>query len=157
MVRFLTQKSHSALVLDDDRAAPTRGAFVHAFELARGQRVILDRDRQPPDCRVDRWALWNGPRAQYVTDLQAEVEMQCGRVVELDDEARHVFRAVHRPETTSVRGFESRRLASPSEHRRTNRGRSLGWEVTMRLRRLRALVMVSAIDRPRRDGVATVS
>jgi hypothetical protein len=65
-------------------AAPRVG--VHALELTRLQGVVLDRHGQPPDRRVERGALGHGPGAQHRASLDAQIEVQCGRVVKLDDE-----------------------------------------------------------------------
>jgi hypothetical protein len=51
--------------------------------------MILDRDGEPSHRRVQRRPLRDGPGAQRLTPLEPQIEMQGGRVVKLDDEARH--------------------------------------------------------------------
>jgi hypothetical protein len=48
--------------------------------------MILDRDREPLDGRVERGALRHGPRLQHLIDLETEVVMKLGGPVLLDDE-----------------------------------------------------------------------
>jgi hypothetical protein len=50
--------------------------------------MIVDRDRQSPDARVERRSFGHRPRPQHVTGLQAEVGVQRRRVMQLHDEAR---------------------------------------------------------------------
>jgi hypothetical protein len=49
--------------------------------------MVLDRDRKPPDPRVKRWPLGHRPRTQHIARLQAKVEVQGRRVVQLHDKA----------------------------------------------------------------------
>src|SRR5580700_3763441 len=51
--------------------------------------MVLDRHGQSARRGVERRALWHRPRAQHVADLEAEVEVQRGRIVKLYDKARH--------------------------------------------------------------------
>ena len=62
---------------------------MHALELARFQGMVLDRHGQSPRRGVERRALRHRPRAQHVADLEAQVEVQRGRIVKLNDKARH--------------------------------------------------------------------
>jgi hypothetical protein len=63
--------------------------------MASRQQMIVDRDRESPDTRVERRPFGHRPRPQHVTGLQAEVEVQRRRVMQLHNEARpadHVTR-----------------------------------------------------------------
>src|SRR5919206_1455627 len=83
------QRRVLALVPDDHRAAAARLAGVHALELALLQGVVLDRHGEPALGGVERRPLRHRPRAQHAAHLEAQVEVQRGRVVLLDDEPRH--------------------------------------------------------------------
>src|SRR6266567_1299421 len=75
------------LVPDDHRATSARLALMHALELTRRQGMVFHRHGQPPHTRIERRSLGHRPRAQYPACLQAEVEVQRRRVMQLDDEA----------------------------------------------------------------------
>ena|SRR5580704_15072944 len=77
-----------ALVPDDYRAAAPPVIGVNALELACRQGVVLNRDGEPPDPRVEGGPLGYRPRTEDVARLQAEVEMQRRRVVQLHDKTR---------------------------------------------------------------------
>ena len=48
--------------------------------------VVVDLDRQSLDLRVQRRLLGHRPRREYAVDLEAQVIVQGGRLVQLDDE-----------------------------------------------------------------------
>jgi hypothetical protein len=77
-----------ALVPDDHRAAASPLALVHALELTGRQGVILNGDGQAPDRGIERGSLRHGPRAQHAAGLDAQIEVQPRRVVQLHDEPR---------------------------------------------------------------------
>src|SRR5258708_20554457 len=92
MTRFVAEDFGRALIPDDHCAAAARLSVVHALEVARFQRVILDWHGQPPQCRIKGRSLGNGPRAQDLADLDPEIEMQPRRVMNLHDKTgrRHL-------------------------------------------------------------------
>ena len=49
--------------------------------------MVLDVDRHPPLLWVQRWPAGDGPRHEDTTDLQAEVVVEAGGAMALDDEA----------------------------------------------------------------------
>src|SRR5690242_18012704 len=75
------------LVPDDHRATAAHLTLMHTLELTGRQGVVFHRHGQPADSRIERWPSRDRPRAQYVACLQAEVEVQRRRVMQLDDEA----------------------------------------------------------------------
>ena len=75
MTRFVAEDLGWALIPDDHRAAASRLSVVHALEVARLQRVVLDWHGQPAQSRIKGRSLRNGPRAQDLADLDAEIEM----------------------------------------------------------------------------------
>jgi hypothetical protein len=75
----------ASLIPDDHRAAAARVSLVHAFELAGRQLVILDRDRQAANGRIKRGPFRDGPGAQHLADLDAQVKVERGRIMQLDD------------------------------------------------------------------------
>src|SRR5258708_2503752 len=76
MTRFVAEDLGWALIPDDDRAAAARLSVVHALEVARLQRVVLDWHGRPAQCRIKGRSLGNGPRAQDLAGLDPEIEMQ---------------------------------------------------------------------------------
>ena len=88
MVGLPAQDLDRPLVPDDHRSATAALTLVHALELARRQGVVLDRHSQPPHGGIEGRPLRNGPGTEDATNLQAQIEVQAGRVVELDYEAR---------------------------------------------------------------------
>jgi len=77
---------------------------VNALEFAGRQGMILDRDGQPPDPRIERRSLGLRPRAQHVARLQPKIEVQRGGVVQLHNEARRFSHAPqYVPEDDAVR------------------------------------------------------
>src|ERR1019366_3062018 len=78
-----------ALIPDDHSAAAARLALVNALEVTRRDGVVLDRPRQPPDRGIEGRPLGHRPRAEHAADLEPQVEVQCGRVMQLHDEPRH--------------------------------------------------------------------
>jgi hypothetical protein len=87
VVAVVAQPFHRALVPDDHRAAAAPRALVHALELAGRERVVLDRDGEPPVGRIHGRALGDGPGPQHAALFEPQVEVQRRRVVLLDDEA----------------------------------------------------------------------
>jgi hypothetical protein len=87
VARLSTQHLGSSLVPDDHRTGSAHVILVHAFELASGHLVVVDRHREPADSRIERRALGHGPRAQHACIFDAEVEVERRRVVKLNDEA----------------------------------------------------------------------
>ena len=85
VTRFVAEDLGRALIPDDHRAAAARLSLVHALEVARLQRVVLDWHGQPAQCRIKGWPLGNGPRAQDLAGLDPEIEMQPCRVMKLHD------------------------------------------------------------------------
>ena len=75
-----------APVPDDDVAGAVLLGRDHALEVEVLDRVVLDVDGHPPDVGVERRALGHGPRHEDAVDLEAEVVVEPGRAVALDDE-----------------------------------------------------------------------
>jgi len=63
---------------------------VSARGVAVRQRMVRHLDGEAFLGRVQRRSLRHGPRAQHTVDLQPEVVVQRPRLVELDDESRHL-------------------------------------------------------------------
>ena len=94
MVGLPAQDLDRPLVPDDHRSTTAALSFVDALELARRQGVVLDWNSQPPHGGIEGWPLRDGPGAEDATNLQPQIEVQAGRVVELDYEA--LLRALRR-------------------------------------------------------------
>lgn len=73
------------------------------FELARRECVILDRDGQAPDSRVQRGPFGHCPRTQDLAHLDPHIEMQC----------RGVMQLYHEPRRCHVRTVQPLVLTSP--------------------------------------------
>jgi RTX calcium-binding nonapeptide repeat (4 copies) len=91
VARFVAQHVDGPLVPDDHRAGSAAVPLVDALEVARVEVVVLDGHRQPPNRGIERRTLRDRPRAQHVAELQAQVEVQRRRVVQLHDEAGHQY------------------------------------------------------------------
>ena len=79
-----------------------------ALERSVIQRMILDLDRQPLDRRVARRRLGHGPGFQHSVRLDAEIIMQPGRRMTLDQIAQTAFRP------PAFRPLRLRRFAEPA-------------------------------------------
>ena len=88
MARVVAGDLGGSLVPDDHGAAAPQLSFVHALELTGRQLVILDRDGQAAYRRIERRSLRDGPGAQHLAGLDAQVEVERGRVMQLHDESR---------------------------------------------------------------------
>src|ERR1700722_19672529 len=88
MSRLIPDDIGGALVPDDDGATASPVSLMNTLELARRHRMVLNRYGEPPDRGVERWPLGYRPGTQDVARLQAEIEMQRRRVVQLDDKSR---------------------------------------------------------------------
>ena len=82
-----------AAVPDLDGAAAVLALGDGALEVAVAERVVLDLDGEALVVRVERRAAGDGPGLEDAAELEAEVEMQAGGVVLLDDVAGAVGRA----------------------------------------------------------------
>src|SRR4051812_30400823 len=81
VVGLSAQDLDGPLVPDDHRSATAALTSWHAFELARRQGVVLDRDSQSPHGGIQGRPLRDGPGTEDATNLQAQIEVQAGRVV----------------------------------------------------------------------------
>src|SRR3954453_3862194 len=99
VTRRLLVEVERALVPDDDRPGAARGALVNALELACAQGMVIHRDRESPLRGIERRSLRHRPGAQRAADLEAQVEVQRRRIVQLDDEPGHavIVGRAHRP------------------------------------------------------------
>ena len=77
-----------AAVPQHDRAAAVLALGDRAFEVAVVERVVLDLDRQPLVGGVERRALGHRPGLEHAVVLEAEIVVQAGGGMLLDDEAR---------------------------------------------------------------------
>src|SRR5207249_3656580 len=89
VIGLLSMDLHRPLVPDDHGTGTACGLLVHALELTCGEREILDRHGETLDRGIERRALRHGPGTEYAADLESEVEVERGGVVELDDEPGH--------------------------------------------------------------------
>ena len=82
-----------APVPDDDVAGAVLLGRDDALEVEVLDRVVLDVDGHPADVRVEGQALGDGPGDEDARDLEAEVVVEAGGAVALDDEAARADRA----------------------------------------------------------------
>src|ERR1700733_8488670 len=73
-------------VPDDDRAATILALGDRALEIGIFQRMIFDRDGEALLPRVQAWAAGHSPALEDPVQREAEVVVQSGRIVFLDDE-----------------------------------------------------------------------
>ena len=73
-------------VPDDDVARPVLLRRDDPFEIEVFDGVVLDVDGHAPRLAVEAGALRDGPADEHALDLEAEVVVQPGRAVALDDE-----------------------------------------------------------------------
>ena len=73
-------------VPDDDVAGPVLLRRDDPFEIEVFDGVVLDVDGHAPGLAVEAGALRDGPADEHALDLEAEVVVQPGRAVALDDE-----------------------------------------------------------------------
>ena len=78
-VRDLRCRLPGALVPQHDRAGAVAG-LDRALEAAVLDRMVLDLDREPLVCRVERGPARDGPGLQHAIQFKPEVEVQpaCG-------------------------------------------------------------------------------
>jgi hypothetical protein len=81
------QQLERSLVPDDHGAGAAPLPAIHTLVFSRTPAVAPDRDGKPAHRRVQGRAFWNRPGAQLAVDLQTQIEVQCGGIVQLDDEA----------------------------------------------------------------------
>ena len=74
-------------------AAPASPGAVPPLELPGLEVVVLDRDGESPQRRVQRRSLRHRPGAEHAAELEPEIEVQRRGVVQLDDEPAHPSRA----------------------------------------------------------------
>ena len=88
MVRLIADDLSGALIPDDHRAGTACLPRADPFIVTRGQGVVLNRHRQPPDLGIQRRSLGNRPRPKNPADQDPEIEMQRRRVMKLYHKAR---------------------------------------------------------------------
>ena len=76
-----------APVPDDHVAGAVLLRRDHALEIEVLDRVVLDVDGHPPDRRIERQALRDGPADEDAFDLEAEVVVEPRGAMALDDES----------------------------------------------------------------------
>src|SRR4029079_15734902 len=76
-----------APVPDDHVARAVLLGRDHSLEIEVLDRVVLDVDRHPPGARILGQALRDRPADEDALDLEAEVVVEAGRAMALDDEA----------------------------------------------------------------------
>ncbi|MND78806.1 hypothetical protein D3C80_705270 [compost metagenome] len=87
-VQVLVLRRPGSRVPQLDRPCPVVAGRDGPFEIAVVQRVVFDLDRQPLDGRVARRGLGDGPGLQHAVMFDAEVVMQAGRGMALDQIAQ---------------------------------------------------------------------
>jgi hypothetical protein len=87
MVWLVTQETHGSFVPHEDDATATGLAVMNPFEVATGQAVVANLDSQTAHCRIEGRSSRDCPRPHHLAHLEAQVEVQSGGVVKLDDKA----------------------------------------------------------------------
>ena len=75
-----------APIPEHDRAATILALRDRAFEITIVERVVLDLDREPLVARIERRPLGYRPGFEHAVEFEAEIVMEPGGIVLLDDE-----------------------------------------------------------------------